>query len=156
MKQKSFIGWMFVIALAVLINVFTFQAAALVFENPQYDEFCESRPAPLLDRDAVSEEEILKHEAEFRACNDAYQIASDLFEKQISITLLIIHSVLLIVALYVTRVPILSRALGLGAVIGLIIALMRYWSHAEELLRLGVLGLIIILLITIGLKTFKE
>jgi len=51
---------------------------------------------------------------------------------------------------------IVSSGLSYGGVLALLIASMQYWSDAGSLLRLGISAVALLILIYVGMRSFKD
>lgn len=174
-EKPKVLKWSLIIALVILINLFYNYSISLVFDAPEFDQYCDrGSKSVLIDDEAVCLENGGQWEAiavpvrqidlEARTgycdvdhtCREEYQDARDSHEKNVFIILIVLGVMTFAASLMVGMNYVMSVSLGLAAVLDLIIASMRYWSSADELLKVVILGLALVILIWIGIKKFSD
>lgn len=180
MEQTSFKGkgvfkWALSVGIIVILNLFFAVAIQTVTPEPKWDEYCvQQQVRPVLDSEAscvavggqwnppvpspkpIAGETPVGYCNEFFTCQMEYEDARVSYAQNVFIALIVLGA-LSIVAGFMLRVsPAVSAGLSYGGVLTFIIASVRYWEAAGDLVRLAIVGLALIALIAIGVKKFKE
>ena len=174
-KQSHFVKISIVIAIVIVMNLFFNYAVSLVYREPVMDSFiknaqvieiittkdkCVSVGGQWSENAIPSPLEKGKTQVE-GYCNENYtnQINYDntrkVYEKKVFITLIILSIIFLISAGFLT-ISILSVSFAWGGVLSLIIASIRYWSQADNLAKVIILGLAFGILIWLAIKKFNK
>jgi hypothetical protein len=174
-KQSNFIKISIVIAIVIVMNLFFNYSASLIYKEPVMDSFIKNTQIveTITTKDKcvsvggqwsenVIPSPIEKGNTQIEGyCNENYtnQINYDkqrnIYEKKVFITLIILSILFLISAGFLT-ISILSISFAWGGVLSLIIASMRYWSQADNLLKVIILGLAFGILIWLAIKKFNK
>lgn len=141
--------WSLIVGIVIILNMFINYSVSLVFDAPKYDEFCDDlrKPVAVEITDEILEEQ--------DRCWEEYDEAREDFEKNVFVVLISIGIILFISSLFISNY-VLSVSLSIGAILDLVIASMRYWGDAHELLKVVILGLALAVLIGIGIKKFGD
>ena len=176
-KGKGVIKWALSIGIIVVLNLFFAVAIETVYPAPEFNDFCtqEQVTEEYGNEDSCVaaggqwNETIAKPEtsgsnrnvvsgwcnANF-TCAMEYQEASKDYARNVFVTLVVLGA-LSMIAGYVLRIsPAVSAGLSYGGVLSFIIAAMRYWGEAGDIVRLVIVGIALLALIVIGVKKFKE
>jgi len=174
-KQSHFVKISIVIAIVIVMNLFFNYAVSLVYREPVMDSFiknaqvieiittkdkCVSVGGQWSENAIPSPLEKGKTQVE-GYCNENYtnqlnyDSARKVYEEKVFITLIILGIISLISAGFLT-ISILSAAFAWGGVLSLIIASMRYWSQADNLAKVIILGLAFGILIWLAIKKFNK
>lgn len=184
-NKPKIIKWVLIAGIVIVLNLFFAFAIKVIYDEPQYDQFCENKQVRIIPdtqdscvalggqwtedtyiqktnlREGVVEPPIIK-ETKGGYCNpdytcrQDYQSARDLYERNVFVALVVIGVLLIIGSLLITGVEVLSLGFSLGGVLALIIGSMRFWSVMDEYLRVGILGVALIALIWVAVKKFKD
>jgi hypothetical protein len=84
-----------------------------------------------------------------------YEKARNVYEKEVFITLTILGVISLILGGFI-GISTLSIAFSWGGVLSLFIASVRYWSQADNLVRVVILALALGILIWLAVKKFNK
>ena len=168
--------WAFILSIIIIANLFFNYSLSLFLNNPQYDEFCSyDRGSQLIQdeesclavdgiwqaspKSIMSPEEVNFNEGYcdlYTKCNQAYEESAKIYEQKVFIGLVIIGVVVLLGSLFVSSNSVLSSALALTAVLNFVIASMRYWRYSDELLKVAILFIALVVLIYLVIKKFKN
>lgn len=172
-KPSKFVHISIIIAIVIVINLFSNYAVSLVYKEPTYDNFI--KPTQVVEN-ITTKEKCLQVGGQWSEnaypaekgqtkidgyCNADYtnqlnyQKARDSYEKKVFITLIIFGVLLLVLAGFIA-IQILSIAFAWGGVLSLIIASIRYWSSADTLFKVIILAIALILLIWLAVKKFNK
>jgi hypothetical protein len=155
-KKSNVAKWSLIIGIVVLFNLFINVSLDMVFESPEYDEFCESNLRYPTKVEELSQEEIDAQNQKWEECQSEYDSAREEYEKKVFVTLISIGVVIFLISLIGKLNYVVATSLSLAAVLNFIIASMRYWSSAEQLFRVIILGLALAILVWIGIKKFSD
>jgi small-conductance mechanosensitive channel len=131
--------------IAVIFLMFAVYGTKLVYDAPEYEDFCdEFKPVPL---DRKIAEEIIQEMEECR--NDWNSAQEDYFEK-IFIISLIFSIVVIIASILLVHVEAVAGGLMLGSLFFIIYGTWEYWRYMNDWLRFIILGVALIILIYAG------
>jgi hypothetical protein len=178
-KQSVFIKWSFIIGIVIVLNLFFNYAASLIFSEPQYDQFCKQEQivkqvydqntclneggqwtgyaVPAIEKMPNGETLSVKGYCNpYFTCHQDYDTARKNYDRSIFITLVVLGVLCIGLSLFLKGNNVLGTALSFGGVLSLIIASMRYWSYADNILKVIILGVALVLLIVIAMRKFKD
>jgi len=167
-----------VVAIVIVMNMFFNYAVSLVFKEPIYTDYYKNAQviAPPTTKDSCISVGGQWNETSYPAtvqpaketqpkiqgyCNENYtndlnyQTALKSYEKKVFITLLTLGIISLILGVFI-GISLLAVAFTWGGVLSLIIASVRYWSVADNLSKVVILGLALGLLIWLAVKKFSK
>lgn len=170
-KGKNIIKWALTIGIAIVLNIFFAVAIQTITPAPQFDDFCE----PQQVRSSINTQEEcvaiggqwnehapkLENEPagycnEHFTCSQQYQDAQEEYTRNIFVALVVLGALSLLAGYLLRISPAVSAGLSYGGVLTFIIATIRYWGEAGDILRLAIVAFALIALITIGIKKFSE
>ncbi|MDE2031073.1 MAG: hypothetical protein KGI58_02320 [Patescibacteria group bacterium] len=172
-KALKFIHVAIIAAIVIVLNLFSNYTASLVFKEPVRDEFI---PQTQVVGTITTKDKCISVGGQWNenifptekgqtmvsgSCdqnytnNIKYNKAHVSYEKKVFITLIVFGVLLLVLAGFIS-VQILSISFAWGGVLSLLIASMRYWSLADNLFKVVILGLALSLLIWLAIKKFNK
>jgi len=86
-------------------------------------------------------------------CQKSYDQDSKVYERNVFIILVALGVVIIVAGAFV-NIALLSAAFSWSGVLSLIIASMRYWSNADSIVRVVILGVALAALIWLAVKKF--
>lgn len=156
-KKSSIAVWSLIIAIVILFNLFINVSLGLVFKSPSYNDFCpntnsyyKTEPAELTNAEMQAENE------KYDKCQGEYDVARESYEKKVFSALIVIGVIVFLISLITSLNYTLATSLSLASVLNFLIASMRYWSSADEMLRFIILGIALAIFIWIGFKKFSD
>ncbi len=172
-KTSKFVRVSIVVAIVIVMNMFFNYGVSLVYNEPAYDQFIE--PTQVVEYIKTKEEclsvggqwngniypEKLSETKVEGYCDPNYtnqknyEDARKVYERNVFITLVVLGVVSLIIAGFLT-LPLLSISLAWGGVLSFVIASIRYWSIADNLLKVIILGIALATLIYLAVKKFSK
>jgi len=170
-KGKGVLKWALSIAIILLLNLFFAVAIQVVYPQPEYTNFCvEKQTRTLINDEATCLQEggqwnpMVPSRAgepegycnEQFTCSNDYQDARETYSQNVFVTLVVLGALSLILGYFLRISPAVSAGLSYGGVLTFVIAAMRYWDSAGDIVRLGIVALALAALIVIGVKKFKE
>lgn len=176
MQENKILKWSLVLAIVIVANLFFNYSLSLIFNGPNYDEFCPfEKTSKIIEEQSKCEESdgiwnsdksiapIESREMKYAGycdltskCNNSFQEATKVYEKKVFISLVIIGAIVLIASAFLVGNVVLGAALPLVAVLDLIIASIRYWEYSDELLKVCILFIALVALVYLAIKKFKE
>lgn len=175
MKQQTshLARWSLIIGIVIVLNMFFSYAISLVYTAPVYDNYL-ARPQvvqPYTTQEScvavggqwtenIKGMPVPKGEEEIQGYCDPdytkrmqYEEANKSYERNVFIILVALGIVTLIGGILIEH-AVLTLAFSWGGVLALLIASMRYWSNAGNLLKVGILTLALGGLIWVAVKKF--
>ncbi len=116
-----------------------------------------AQPAPAVKSPTVGQSAVLKGycNPDF-TCQKTYEDDLKIYEKNVFITLIILGLLAIIAGVLIKGIDVLSLSLSLGGVLSFIIASMRFWSLAGNVLKVGILGVALAALVVLAIKKFQD
>ena len=177
-KTSKFVRVSIVVAIVIVMNMFFNYAVSLVYKEPVYDQFIKSTQVVEVIKDKQTcldvggqwngGEEVTNPKDPNRPvamyvpyCDPNYtnQInyndARKVYDRNVFITLVVLGVLSLIVAGFI-GVALLTISFAWGGVLSFIIASIRYWSVADNLVKVIILGIALATLIYLAVKKFSK
>ncbi len=178
-KKQGILKWSLILSIIIVINLFFNVALSLVYNSPQYDEFC---PTERVNKVVENEQKCLDEGGSWTEyekprpadvaleenrqitgycdqqfeCRQNYDVARENYERNVFVTLIALGVITLVVSLILKSNIVVSTALSLAAVLNFVVASIRYWGSAHEITKLIILAIALIALITIAYKKFSD
>ena len=137
------------IAIAIIFALFIGYGIDTFYEAPEYEDYCDRFVEPL-------GKNITEFEEEQRKCSEEFDAVREPYERNVFIITLIIGMIAIIIGGVILKVETVSSGIMGGGVFTLIYGTMRYWGDMHKYLRFTVLTIVLIVLIWIGYKKFKD
>jgi len=143
--------------IAVVFLMFSVYGTKLIYNVPDYSDYCgkDKEPAILIDGNRTAEK-IKEIENEFRVCQEQFDEAREKYSKNLFIISLVFSLIIIIISALYIHVENVSGGLMLGALFFIIYGTGSYWRYMEDLLRFIVLGVALIVLIFVGFRIGKR
>ena len=178
-KNNGFVKWAIILSIVIVLNMFFNYAISLAYKAPQYDDYikpsqvvtpittkddCMKVGGQWTDPDTRYENTPapgMKATPAVGYCDPNYtnqnnfNEAQKTYNRNVFIILVILSIISLGLGSFFVN-PILGPAFSWGGVLSLIIASMRYWSDANDLFRVIILGLALGILIWVAVKKFGK
>lgn len=173
MKHSRILQWALTLSLIIILNLFFNFAIRLVSIPPSWEKFCPQQQVTIQPKN--QQECVAKGGAwnDYGAvpkpiseptgycdlnftCQKNYQSASDLYNRNVFVALVILGLISLGAGFFVKQSAAVALGLSLGGVLSFIIGTIRYWSNMDDYLRVIILGLALAALIWIGVKKLRE
>lgn len=137
------------IAIAIIFALFVGHGIDTFYEAPEYEDYCDRFVEPL-------GKNITEFEREQKDCWDEYDLVREPYERNVFIITLIIGLIAVVIGGLFMKVESVSSGIMAGGVLTLIYGTMRYWGDMHKYLRFTILTIVLIVLIWIGYKKFKD
>lgn len=174
--QSKVLKWALVVGIVVVINMFFNYALSLAYKNPKYEEFC---PIPQVVEAINTKELCLEVGGQWNAndynkeypvdkiispgycdqqftCRAGYEAAHKVYDRNVFITLVLLGAICVAFGTFFKKNIVIGMALSLGGVLSFVIASMRYWSSADDLIKVIILAVTLAILIWVAFKKFKD
>jgi hypothetical protein len=161
----------------IVLNLFFNYALSLAYPQPDYNLFCPTSQVvtqPQTQNECTSKGGQWTDGASYMKpvpvgntqpsgyCNLQYtcqknlETAQKTYDRNIFIALVILGALSVLVGNFFKGNEVVSNGLALGGVLSFIIASMRYWSNADDLIRVIILAIALALLFWIAIKKFRN
>ncbi len=184
-KKTRFIKWAIIVAIVIVLNLFFVFSIQLVYDEPEWNNFCENKQVRIIPQTEVeclevggqwTDEKFIQKgfpragsiepptiETERKGycnteytCGQEYKDARQLYERNVFVVLVILGVATLLGSYFFRVYEVVAISFSAGGVFALIIASTRYWSDMNDYLRVIVLGIALLALIWAGVKKFSE
>lgn len=178
-NQSKVLKWSLIVGIVIVLNMFFNYALSLVYKNPKFENFCPNasqvvenitnqkrcvdaggqwnpnyyaQPLPVsLDKttpQGYCDQQFI--------CRNNFDAAQKVYDRNVFITLVILGAVCVAIGNFFAANMLLSVALSLAGVLSFIIASMRYWSSADDLIKVIILAIALAILIWVAIKKFGK
>ena len=180
--QSKVLKWSLIIGIFIVINLFFNYTLSLVYRHPIYENFCPTQqinenvdnkqtcvdqggqwngydqtqlPPPLIINHVSTKLSTGYCNLQF-TCGNNYSAAQKVYDRNVFITLVILGALCVAVGTFIGVNMLISIALSMAGVLSFIIASMRYWSSADDLIKVIILGIALAILVWVAMKKFKD
>jgi len=179
--QSKVLKWSLIIGIVVVLNLFFNYALSLVYKNPNYEAFCptsqvnkvvdnqgacvdqggqwnENIPSPAnTPVSTIKGQNVPAGYCNLQfTCQNNYEAAQKVYDRNVFITLVILGAICVALGSFLGGNIVISIALSLAGVLSFVIASMRYWSSADDLIKVIILAIALAILIWVAFKKFKN
>lgn len=179
-SQPRFLKWSLIFAIAIVSNMFINYALSLVYPAPKYDAYCPQGQViealktkndcisaggqwnenGVYDTSMISPGEKLTKPAGYcnqnYTCSNSYQEAKIAYDRNVFIVLVASGVVLIALGFIFAANSVVKMSMSLAGSLSLVVASVRYWSEAHDLLKVVILGVALASLIILAIKKFSE
>ncbi len=174
-KYSAIIKWSLIIGIVIVINLFINYAISLIYNAPQYDQYCKQER---VINNVATEEACLADGGQWDAnyygkpvpnetepagycnlqftCSNEFQAVRKVYERNVFVTLVVLGIILVAGSFALAFNWILSVSASMGGILSIIIASMRYWSEADNWLRVIILFVALCALIYFAVRKFND
>lgn len=176
-QYSAVVKWSLVIGIVVVINLFFNYAISLVYESPKYENYCKQEQ---VIEEVTTKEACVSKGGQWNGnvyeakpitpdlsapkgycdlqftCRTEYDDAYKTYNRNVFVALVILGIALVAASFALSFNWILSVSFSMGGILSIIIASMRYWSDADNIVRVVILFLALAALIYFALKKFKN
>jgi len=177
--QSKVLKWALIIGIVIVLNMFFNYALSLVYKNPKLEVFCPNtaqvikvvnnqeecvalggqwnpnyynQPAPV----SVDKTGLQGYCDQQFTCRNNYDAAQKVYDRNVFIALVILGAICVAIGNFFGGNMLISIALSLAGVLSFIIASMRYWKSADDLIKVIILAIALAILIWVAVKKFKN
>ncbi len=147
------------IILAVIIAVFFLMflifGTNLIYNVPEYGDFCEDgKVIPI--RENLSEEEIIAEQEKYQECQEKYEANLKVYSNNLFLFTIIFVVIVVSIGLLLIKNEAVSGGLLLGSLMFLIWGTGNYWRYMDDIYRFIALGIGLGVLIYLGFRVGKK
>ncbi len=168
--------WTLATAIVIVVNLFFYYVIATVYHEPKFESFCPMQSATYSDAvscvdaggqwtniqltpaqvtDTIKSGQPLGWcDANF-TCNNTFNSAHSIYNRNVFIILITLSVIILSLGFFLP-IEVLSLGFSWSGIVSLIIASGRYWSDADNWMKVIILGFALGLLIWIAVRKFRE
>lgn len=177
MNTSNRIGkWSVIIGIMIVLNLFFNYALSLAYKAPLYNNFCKVEQvniSPDNQAECVAnggqwnqntyygptpagvKEPAGYCDLQF-TCRSEYDAVNKTYQRNVFVILVLLGALSVLVGNMFMSNPVIASGLSLAGVLSFLIASMRYWSSANDLIRVIILAIALGLLFWIAMKKFKN
>lgn len=180
-SQSKVLKWSLIIGIVIVLNMFFNYALSLAYKNPKYEAFCPNNSQVVIIPDNQkacvdiggqwtndvnydkSVSVMIKQPVQSSGycdqqftCRNNYQVAQKVYDRNVFITLVILGALCVALGSFLKGNILISTALSLAGVLSFIIASMRYWTSADDLIKVIILAIALAILVWVAIKKFKN
>jgi len=174
--QSKVLKWSLIIGIVIVLNLFFNYVLSLAYKHPIYENFCPNT-AQVIDPIETKEQCVAVGgqwngnvytapmpvekrlegycDPQF-SCRNDYESAQKAYDRNVFITLVILGALCVAAGTFLKGNILISMALSLAGVLSFIIASMRYWGSADDLIKVVILAIALAILIWVAMKKFKD
>jgi len=178
--QSKVLKWSLIIGIVIVLNLFFNYTLSLVYSEPDYEAYCPNTNQVVeavntreqcIDLGGQWNENVYAPgeknvptgytgytgycDAQF-TCRGEYDAARKVYDRNVFITLVLLGAVCVALGSFLVGNSLLSIALSMAGVLSFIIASMRYWSSADNLIKVIILAIALCILIWVAMKKFRD
>ena len=180
--QSKVLKWSLIIGIVIVLNLFFNYTLSLVYKNPLYETFCPNtaqivnvpdnqkacvdlggqwtnnnnypeKPAAVGVTQPAQPQGYCNQQF---TCQNNYDAAQKVYDRNVFITLVILGAICVAIGSFLGGNILISIALSLAGVLSFIIASMRYWTSADDLVKVIILAIALAILVSVAVKKFKD
>ncbi len=175
MNTSNIGRWSIIFGIIIVLNLFFNYAISLAYKAPEYEAFCPTSQVvtqpdnqkSCTDQggqwtdNAYYSKPMPASEVEPRGycdlqytCRQEYETANKTYNQNVFIILVVLGALSVAVGNFFAGNEIISSGLSLAGVLSFVIASVRYWSSANDIIRLVILAIALGLLFWVAMKKF--
>ena len=175
-KYSSILKWSLIVGIVIVVNMFFNYTISLVYSAPQYEDYCKTTQVieAITNKDAcitkggqwnensymepaIVGKTIVNGSCDLQyTCRNEYDTAYKTYERNIFIILVVLGIILVSGSFALAFNWILSVSASMAGILSIIIASMRYWSAADNWLRVVILFVALVALIYFAVRKFQD
>lgn len=172
---SKILSWTLSLAIVIVLNLFFYYIIATIYPSPKFESFCPTQSvmhtepvscidaggqwtntqmAPMEITAAVKNGQALGYCDAHFTCNKNFQETESIYNRNVFIILIVLSLVVLAIGVFI-HLETLSLGFSWAGVVSLIIASGRYWSDADNWMRVIILAVALALLVWLAIKKSK-
>jgi len=172
-KTSKVLKWSLIVGMVIVINLFFNYALSLVYKQPDFAKFCPNT-AQVIEVNTKDScvakggqwnennnyapqkfESIGYCDLQF-TCRQDYDSAQKTYDRNVFVTLVILGALCVAGGNFFSGNMVIGQSLSLAGVLSFIVASMRYWTSANDAIKVAILAIALIILIWVALKKFRD
>lgn len=177
--QSKVLKWGLIIGIIIVLNLFFNYSLSLIYKTPEYVDFCPtSQVVTIPDNQNVcvnkggqwtnnsyygktvpvqiGEKQPTGYCDLEYTCRTNFDTANKTYNRNIFVFLVILGALSVLLGNFFKGNDVVSNGFALGGVLSFVIASMRYWGDADNIIKVIILAIALGLLIWIAMKKFKN
>ena len=179
--QSKVLKWALIIGIVIVLNMFFNYALSLAYKNPKLEVFCPNTAQVVENVNTQKQcvdiggqwnpninyqnynQPVPAEKASMQgycdqqfSCRNSFNAAQKVYDRNVFITLVILGAICVAIGNFFAGNMLISIALSLAGVLSFIIASMRYWTSADDLIKVIILAIALGILIWVAMKKFKS
>jgi hypothetical protein len=182
-SPSRLLKWSVIVAIVIVLNLFFNYSLSLIYPAPEYSKYCPTEqvvnpPATKQeclavggqwtentfpqDKTAVrvlpsgKQVQVTGYCNQYFTCQKNYDAVNKTYERTVFLVLVVLGIIALFLGLFLRIPDAVTIGLSFGGVLSLVIASIRYWSQAENFVKVLILAIALAALIWVGIKRFHE
>lgn len=178
MNIQNRIGrWSLILGIMIVLNLFFNYAISVAYKAPQYNDFCPVEQVvtvPETQQGCVSKGGQWTDNAYYGkpvpagvdqvrgycdlqfTCRQEFDEAHKAYSRNVFVVLVVLGALSVLVGNMFASNPVISSGLSLAGVLSFLVASVRYWGSANDIIRLVILAIALGLLFYVAMKKFKN
>ena len=173
--QSKVLKWSLIIGIVIVINMFFNYTLSLVYKSPVFENFC---PTQQVNQTVLDQNSCVTQGGQWNGnniapvpqikgetvplgycnlqftCQNNYDVAQKTYDRNVFITLVILGALCVALGSFFGGNAVISIALSFAGVLSFIVASMRYWGSADDLIKVIILAIALAILIWVAVKKF--
>ncbi len=175
--QSKVLKWSLIIGIVIVLNLFFNYALSLLYKEPDFNDYF---PQSQVVQQITSKEECLKVGGQWNEntvrnidgqpillkgtvegyCDpnftkqQEFSKAQKAYDRNVFVTLVLLGAICVVIGNFLKTNLVVGVALSLSGVLSFIIASMRYWGSANDLIKVAILGVALAILVWLAFKKF--
>ena len=166
-----------ILGIMIVLNLFFNYALSLAYKSPEYNNFCPVEQVvtvPDNQGECVAKGGQWTENAYYGkpvpagvieprgycdlqfTCRQEFETANKTYQRNVFVVLVVLGALSVLVGNMFARNEVISSGLSLAGVLSFLIASIRYWSSANDLIRVIILAIALGLLFWVAMKKFKN
>lgn len=179
--ENTVTKWSVILGIVIVLNLFFNYTLSLVYDRPLYEAYCPQTQVVTVpdnqDECVVQGGQWTQYQNKFGTgqapmpvgelvregycdlqytCRQEFENANDTYERNVFVVLVALGTLAVLVGNLFKGNAVISNGLSLAGVFSFIIASMRYWSSADNLIRVIILAIALGILFWIAMKKFND
>jgi hypothetical protein len=181
-NPSRLLKWSVIVAIIIVLNLFFNYALSLIYPAPDYSKYCPTEqvinpPATkqeclavggqwtentVPDKTAIrtlpngKQVQVTGYCNQYYTCQKNYDAVNKTYGRTVFLVLVVLGIISLLLGLFLRIPDVVTIGLSFGGVLSLVIASIRYWSEAENFVKVLILAAALVALIWVGIKKFQE
>ncbi|MFZ3020374.1 MAG: hypothetical protein WA051_02585 [Minisyncoccia bacterium] len=172
-KTSKVLKWSLIIGIVVVLNLFFNYALSLIYKQPDFALFCPNTAQVV---EANTKDSCVAKGGQWNentayspqkteakgycdlqfTCRQDYDSAQKSYDRNVFVTLVILGALCVAGGNFMKGNMTIGQSLSLAGVLSFIVASMRYWTSANDAVKVIILAIALIILIWVALKKFKD
>ena len=179
--QSKVLKWSLIIGIIIVLNLFFNYTLSLIYKQPDYNTYFTQEQViePIIVKEKCLEVggqwnegdaryygenigKIMPAGAQKSWCDpdftkrQAFEKMVKVYDRNVFITLVLLGAICVALGTFLKSNMLIGTALSLAGVLSFIIASMRYWNSADDLIKVIILAIALCILIWVAIKKFRN